>query len=218
MWPITFSSQCLVMRILSISTFPVRISKWKMNYSITLVGVLASPNGKPARIGKRVMNLSREKDKAVRRAGFLAPWLNKFLFSEFPGYEIKSVFFPLTIRLAWGAQYPLAPMFLGHVYSQLDLLHGDEVEDNSCYAITSSLHNAILQVFMWDCSSITLAKCRSLKFVKDKFQGFPDVIKRLCDSSTNSHPIIFRWANLKGGKLNLVELFDQAGHLSWRFP
>ena len=71
---------------------------------------------------------------------------------------------------------------------------------------------------MWDYSSITLAKCRSLKFVKDTFQGFPNVIKRLCGSSTNSHPIIFCWANLKGGNLNFVELFDQAGHLSWHSP
>ena len=83
-------------------------------------------------------------------------------------------------------------MFLGHVYSQLDLLHGDEVEGNSCFAITSSLHYAILQVFMWDRSSVTLAKCRSLKFVKDKFQGSPNVIKDLCGSSTDSYPIIFR--------------------------
>ena len=82
-------------------------------------------------------------------------------------------------------------MFLGHVYSQLDLFHGDEVEGNSCFAITSSLHYAILQVFMWDRSSVTLAKCRSLKFVKDKFQGSPNVIKGLCGSSTNSYPIIF---------------------------
>ena len=29
---------------------------------------------------------------------------------------------------------------------------------------------------MWDRSSVTLAKCRNLKFVKDKFQGSPDVI------------------------------------------
>ena len=50
-------------------------------------------------------------------------------------------------------------MFLGHVYSQLDLLQGDKVEGNSCYTITSSLHCAILQVFMWDHSSITLVKC-----------------------------------------------------------
>ena len=111
-----------------------------------------------------------------------------------------------------------SPMFLGHVYFQLDLLHGDEVEGNSCYAITSSLHYAILQVFMWNYSSITLAKCRNLKFVKDKFQGSLDVIKGPCGSSTDSHPIIFRWANIKGGSLNLVELFDQVGHLSWCSP
>ena len=66
------------------------------------------------------MTLSREKDKEVRQAGFLAFWLSKFLFSEFPGYGVKSTFFSLAIKLARGAQYPLAPMFLGHVYSQLD--------------------------------------------------------------------------------------------------
>ena len=109
-------------------------------------------------------------------------------------------------------------MFLGHVYSQLDLFHGDEVEGNSCYTITLSLHCAILHVFIQDCSSVTLAKCRKLKFVKDKFQGSPDVIKGLCGSSTDSHPIKFCWSNLKGGSLNLVELFNQAGHLSWRSP
>ena len=68
---------------------------------------------------------------------------------------------------------------------------------------------------MWDRSSVTFARCRNLKFVKDKFQGSLDVVKGLCGSSTDSHPIIFRWLSLKGGSLNLVELFDQAGHLHW---
>ena len=164
------------------------------------------------------MSLSREKDKEVKWAGFLAFWLSKFLFSEFPGYGIKSALFPLAISLARGAQYPLTPMFLGYVYSQLDQLHGDEAEGDSCYAITSSLHYAILQVLMWDRSSVTLARCRNLKFVKDKVQGSPDVVKGLCGSSTNSHPIIFCWLSLKGGSLNLVELFDQAGYLHWHSP
>ena len=154
------------------------------------------------------MSLSREKDKEVRWAGLLAFWLSKFLFSEFPGYGIKSALFPLAISLARGAQYPLAPMFLGHVYSQLDQLHGDEAEGDSCYAITSSLHYAILQELMWDRSLVTLARCRNLKFVKEKFQGSPDVVKGLFVNSTDSHPIIFRWLSLKGGSLNLVELFD----------
>ena len=95
-------------------------------------------------MGKWVMNLLRGTDYAIRQAGFLALWLSKFLFSEFPRYGVKSVFFPLVIKLAQGAQYLLAPMFLGHVYSQLDQLHRDEVEGNSCYAMTSSLHCAFL--------------------------------------------------------------------------
>ena len=66
---------------------------------------------------------------------------------------------------------------------------------------------------MWDRSSVTLARCRNLNFVKDKFQGSPGVVKGLYGSSTDSHLIIFRWLNMKGGSLNLVELFDQAGHL-----
>jgi len=63
----------------------------------------ASSRRKPARMRKWVRNLSREKNKAVRQAGFLALGLNKFLFSEFLEYEIKSIFFPLAIRLSQGA-------------------------------------------------------------------------------------------------------------------
>ena len=65
---------------------------------------------------------------------------------------------------------------------------------------------------------MTLARCKNLKFVKDKFQGSPDVVKGLCGSSIDNHPIIFRWLSLKGSSLNLVELFDQAGHLHWCSP
>ena len=73
-------------------------------------------------------------------------------------------------------------------------------------------------MFVWDHSSVTLAKCRNLKYVKDKFQRSLDVIKGLCGNSTDGHPIIFRWSNLKGGNVNLMELFDQRGHLSWHSP
>ena len=74
--------------------------------------------------------------------------------------------------------------------------------------ITSSLHCAILQIFMWDRSSATLAKCRNLKFVKYKFQGSPDIVKGLCGNSTDTFPIFFPWISLKGGGLKLVELLE----------
>ena len=44
------------------------------------------------------------------------------------------------------------------------------------------------------------------------------MVKGLCGSSTDSHPIIFRWLSLKGDSLNLVKLFDQVGHLHWHSP
>ena len=74
-------------------------------------GRIASIDGKLARMRRWVMTLSREKDKEVRRASFLAFWLSKFLFSEFSGYGVKSTFFSLAIKLTRGVQYPLAPLF-----------------------------------------------------------------------------------------------------------
>ena len=47
-------------------------------------GRAASPGGKSARMGRWVMTLSHEKNKEMRWAGFLAFWLSKFFFSEFP--------------------------------------------------------------------------------------------------------------------------------------
>jgi len=72
----------------------------------------------------------------------------------------------------------------------------------------------MLQIFVWERSQVTLANCRNLKYVKEKFQGSPDVIKGLCGNSTYGHRIIFRWANLKGVDTNLMEMFDKKGHLS----
>ena len=43
-------------------------------------------------------------------------------------------------------------------------------------------------------------------------------MKGLYGNSTDAFPIIFHWISLKGGGLNLVELFDQAGKLHWRSP
>lgn len=190
---------------IQLSAKDLKVQEWLIKH---FGGRTASSGVKPTKMGKWVATLSQEKDKVVKQVGFLALWLSKFLFSEFLGYGINSTFFPLAIKLARGTRYPLAPMFLGHVYSQLDLLHGDEVEGNSCYTITSSLHCAVLQVFVWDRSFVTLAKCRNLKYVQYNFQESPYVIKGLCGSSTDGHPIIFHWSNLKGGNVNLIELFD----------
>ena len=79
-------------------------------------GRIASPSGGPTRMVRWFKVLSKT-EKLMRQVGFIALWLSKFLFGEFPRYGIKSAFFPLAIQIARGISYSLAPMFLGHLYS-----------------------------------------------------------------------------------------------------
>lgn len=135
------------MRVLSTSNFRRTISWLRRNCSSILVDVPLLLVASQLGWGRWVKALSKE-DKLVRQARFIALWLSKFLFGELLGYGVKSAFFPLAIRIARGISYPLALMFLGHLYSQLDLVHADELEGNSCYTITSSIHCTMLQIFV----------------------------------------------------------------------
>ena len=59
---------------------------------------------------------------AVRRATFVAFWLYKFIFSSYPYYAVKPLYFRFTIKISAGVSQPLAPMFLSNLYVQLNIL------------------------------------------------------------------------------------------------
>ena len=80
----------------------------------------------------------------ARRAAFIAFWLCKFVFGSHPHYAIKPLYFPLAIKISTGVSLLLAPMFLGHLYVQLDILRSDESQAGSCNIVTSSVHSTIL--------------------------------------------------------------------------
>ena len=63
---------------------------------------------------------------AARRATFIAFWLCKFVFGSHPHYAIKPLYFRLAIKISAGVSLPLAPMFLGYLYVQLDILRSYE--------------------------------------------------------------------------------------------
>ena len=62
----------------------------------------------------------------ARRAAFVTLWLYKFIFGSYPHYAIKPLYFLLAIKISAGVSLLLAPMFLGHLYVQLDILQSDE--------------------------------------------------------------------------------------------
>ena len=76
----------------------------------------------------------------ARRAAFVVFWLCKFVFRSHPHYAIKLLYFRLAIKIAAG----VTPMFLGHLYVQLDILRSDESQAGSCHIITTSVHSTIL--------------------------------------------------------------------------
>ena len=82
---------------------------------------------------------------AARCAAFITFWLCKFVFGSHPHYAIKPLYFRLAIKISTGVSLPLAPMFLGYLYVQLDILHNDENQAGSCHIVTSSVHCTILQ-------------------------------------------------------------------------
>ena len=59
---------------------------------------------------------------SARGAAFVAFWLCKLVFGSHPHYAIKPLYFHLAIKIAAGVSLPLARMFLGHLYVQLDIL------------------------------------------------------------------------------------------------
>ena len=76
---------------------------------------------------------------AARRVAFITFWLCKFIFGSHPHYAMKPLYFRLAIKISVGVSLPLAPMFLGHLYLQLDILRSDENQACSCYIVTFTI-------------------------------------------------------------------------------
>ena len=58
----------------------------------------------------------------VRCATFVVFWLCKFIFDSHPYYAVKPLYFCLAIKIFARVSLPQAPMFLGYLYVQLDIL------------------------------------------------------------------------------------------------
>ena len=76
---------------------------------------------------------------ATRCAAFITFWLCKFFSVSHSHYDVKPLYFRLAIKISAGASLPLAPMFLGHLYLQLDILRSDENQACSCYIVTFTI-------------------------------------------------------------------------------
>ena len=129
---------------------------------------------------------------------------------------MKPLYFRLAIKIAVGVSLPLAPMFLGHLYVQLDILQSDESQADSCHIVTSSVHSTILQYLLYKRCAKNLLECRPFRFAKDKYQLCSQVITDFCGRFESDFPLAFRQVGLKPIEHSAIESFDQGVGFSWR--
>ena len=156
------------------------------------------------------------KDVSVRCATFVLYWLCKCTFGNFPYYSINTVYIPLTIRISTGHCFPLAPLFLGHLYSQLDLLHDCEVEGDSCFILSAAFNTSALQTFFWEHSVSYIFAARDKSAAWGRFSDLPrEFLDRFPDFRDNL-PLVYRWVGLKTRDCDLVDALDHEENVLFR--
>ena len=129
---------------------------------------------------------------------------------------MKPLYFRLAIKISAGVSLPLAPMFLGHLYVQLDIMRSNESQVGSCHIVTTSVHSTILQQWLFEHCAQHLVKCRPDRFAKEKYQSCPRVITNFCGRFESDFPLAFCWSGLKPIDHSAVESFDKGIRFSWK--
>ena len=112
-------------------------------------------------------------------AAMVLLWLSRFVFPSPPEDTILSSLIPLAVYISQGVAFPLAPLFLGRLYSLLDYLVDEEDSGGGHFVIESYIPISFLQVFMWErfreYSPEPLSPDASRKFILDS----PDLFSTL---------------------------------------
>jgi hypothetical protein len=137
-------------------------------------------------------HFTHHKETPIHCAAFILYWLCKCTFGNSPYYSINTVFIPLAIRISTRHCFPLAPLFLGHLYSQLDLLHDCEVEGDSCYILHANFNTTALQTFFWEHSVSYLFVARDKVAAWSRFFYLPQEFLDRFPDFRNNLPLVYR--------------------------
>ena len=74
---------------------------------------------------------------------------------------------------------PLAPMFLSHLYVQLDILRSVKEQAGSYHIVTTFAYNTILQHLLGERCARHLAKW-PVRFAEERYHSCPKVITDFC--------------------------------------
>ena len=156
------------------------------------------------------------KKAPIHRAAFILYWLCKCTFGNFPCYSVNTVFIPLAIRISVGHCFPLAPLFLGHLYSQLNLLHDCEIAGDSCLILSTTFNTSALQTFFWEHSISYIYAAKDRFAAWGRFSDLPQKFLNQFPSFRDNLPLVYRWVGLKPRDHDLVDALDYEENVLFR--
>uniref|UniRef100_A0A2N9IUI7 Aminotransferase-like plant mobile domain-containing protein n=1 Tax=Fagus sylvatica TaxID=28930 RepID=A0A2N9IUI7_FAGSY len=127
-----------------------------------------------ARFNSWMEHFLRIEDPSIRRAAFISYWLSKCVFGEHPAYSIKPLYFCLAVKIAAGVRFPLAPLLLGQLYTQLDLLHAEELVGASCHIVSTAFNSSVVHTFVWEHTLEYIRKGKKPYEIRKKFASMPE--------------------------------------------
>uniref|UniRef100_A0A2N9HL11 Aminotransferase-like plant mobile domain-containing protein n=1 Tax=Fagus sylvatica TaxID=28930 RepID=A0A2N9HL11_FAGSY len=168
------------------------------------------------RINAWSVYFAKATEPTIRRAAFVAYWLCKCLFGDAPYYSMKPLYFRLAVKISFGHRFPLAAMFLGYLYLQLDSVCLDEIRGGSCHFITTCFNTSALQTFLWERSLNYQEAGNDNSQIRAKFKNMSrQILRRYPDLRTNL-PLVYRWVSLRGRDPDLVPSMDFEECVLWR--
>jgi hypothetical protein len=169
-----------------------------------------------ARFKPWMEHFNREDDHLIRRAAFVAYWLSKCVFGEHPAYSIKPSYFPLAVKIAAGVCFPLAPLLLGQLYTQLDLLHAEELARASCHIVTTALNSSIVHTLLWEHALEYIKKGRKPYEARNKFALMPEGVVANVGDFQGDVPAVYHWVGSKFYDHSLIPSLDSESKICWR--
>uniref|UniRef100_A0A2N9G8W3 Aminotransferase-like plant mobile domain-containing protein n=1 Tax=Fagus sylvatica TaxID=28930 RepID=A0A2N9G8W3_FAGSY len=115
-----------------------------------------------------------------------------------------------------GHCFPLAPLFLGHLYSQLDLLHDCEIQGDSCYILSAAFNTSALQTFFWEHSVSYTFAARDKSAAWSRFSDLPREFLEHFPDFRDNLPLVYRWVGLKTHDHDLVDALDYEENVLFR--
>ncbi|XP_059655262.1 uncharacterized protein LOC132302424 isoform X1 [Cornus florida] len=144
-----------------------------------------------------------EYNKQYELAGFLAYWLDRYIFEGRPEDGLSREVFPLAAVLSRGISLPLAPMFLGTLYDRLDTVVSDCIRSVGRYDISTFASSMFLSVFLFE-----------------RFPNYGPCPLELNDTDKNGYPTDYghasRWMNLGSMNKNIGDFIDQENEFIFR--